>query len=580
MSITTAANPNFSLLLQDMLEDQLNKVLSGERLSIDDEELIPGTIHLLDLNHALHVEKQGESDIILQPQPLDNVNDPLRWSQRKKNAQFTLLFVWSFWLAVTVNWSGPYWTEWTEEFNCSYDELNISSALCFLFLGVGCLFLQPTAMKLGRRFVYLSCTILAIIGNAIGIHSTNVKYLYAINIITGFAAAPVDSLVEISSTDVFFAHERASKLAWLVLALYFGSDIGPVICGYLPDWRWAYRGQVIIFCALFVAQLFLMEDTTFSRTDPAETEENILEQIRSRDVVLSAVQSGVASEKDDKIKMIISGENSEAEKPLVGVKRSYWKRMQPMELEFNEKRPWYVIFIRPFFMIGFPAIIWGGISYGAQMMWLSLLATTQSEIYQDEFYNFTTAQTGLTNLGPLVGSFLGMLYGGFFVDWLSIKLAKRNNGILEAEFRLWAMIGVLLINGAGLLAYGIASVNQKPWPISVILGQGFLGFSMSSSGPITLTYAIECYPNLASEGLVLMLFVRNLIGCGFTWAIQSWINRDGLTTTTWLMFMLSVVINGAFIIFIIWGKKFRKMTKSYYHKISDKNFGEFKKSMA
>lgn len=563
-----------------MFTEDLNKVLSGEKLSINDEELIPGTVHLVDMGHNLHVQKEGDSDIILQPQPLDNVNDPLRWSQKKKNAQFGLLFIWSVFLAITVNWSGPYWTEWSEEFNCTFNQLNVSSALCFLGLGLGCLFLQPTAMKLGRRFVYLICTILAIIANAIGIQSSNVKYLYAINIISGIAAAPVDSLVEISSTDVFFAHERAAKLSWLVLALYFGSEIGPVVAGYLPSWRWAYKLQVIIFCVLLVFQLFLMEDTTFARHDDKEIEENILEQIRSREVVISAVQAGVVSEKDLKIKQIISGENSvlsSEELKLVGIKRGYWKRMQLVELEYNEKRPWYVIFIRPFFMITFPAIIWGGICYGAQMMWLSLLATTQSEIYTTK-YGFSTSSTGLTNLAPMVGSFFGMLYGGPFVDWLSIKLAKRNHGVLEAEFRLWAMIGVLVVNAAGLLAYGLASANLEPWPISVVIGQGLLGFSMSSSGPISLTYAIECYPKLASEGLVLILFVRNLIGCGFTWALQAWLDHNGLVVMTWLMFMISVVINGAFIIFILWGKSFRRMTRAQYYRVADKNFGKLKGS--
>lgn len=558
-----------------MLTEDLQKVLSGERMPIDEKELIPGTIHLIDMEGALHVEKaEGAKDnIILQPQPLSNVNDPLRWSQKKKNAQFLLLFVWSFFLAVTVNWNGPYWTEWTEEFDCSFNELNTSAALCFLFLGLGCLFLQPTAMKLGRRFVYLICTLLAIVANAMGIGATNVKYMYAINAISGFAAAPVDSLVEISSTDVFFTHERASKLSWLILALYFGSDIGPVVAGYLPNWQWAFKLQLIIFCILFVVQLFLMEDTTFSRQD-TQTEENILEQLKSRELVLEAVQSGVVSSEDTKIKHIISGENSLEEESLTGTKRTYWKSMQLMELEFNERRSWFLMFYRPFLMIGFPAIIWGGMCYGAQMMWLSLMVTTQSEIFTT-YYGFSTSSTGLTNLAPLAGSFIGMIYGGPFVDWLSIKLAKRNNGVLEAEFRLWAMVLPTLVNGAGLLAYGLAANNRAPWALSVVLGQGFLGFAMSSSGPICLTYAIESYPQLASEGLVLMLFVRNMIGCGFTWAIQPWLDKDGLVTTTWLMFTLSIVINGSAIFFVIWGKTWRRKTANYYYKISAKNFSIF-----
>lgn len=551
-----------------MSETPLERILSGGKLSVHEEELLPGTIHLVDHDHAFNVKRGSGSnaDIILQPQPLENVNDPLRWSQKKKNAQFALLFIWSTFLAVTVNWNGPYWTEWTTDLNCSFNQLNTSSALCFLFLGLGCLFLQPTALKLGRRFVYLICTILAIVANAIGINATNVQYMYAINALGGFAAAPVDSLVEISSTDVFFAHERASKLSWLIMALYFGSYIGPVVAGYLPNWQWAFKLQVIIFCVLLVAQIFLMEDTTFRR-DNLEAEEEILHQIKSKDVVLSAVQSGVISEKDDRIKLVISGQNSElSDHADIGVKRSYWKRMQLLELEYNAKESWFKIFYRPIYTLPFPAVIWGGIVYGAQMMWLSLMVTTQSEIF-GTYYGFNTSSTGLTNLAPLAGTFVGMWYGGPFVDWLSIKLAKRNNGILEAEYRLWAMIAPTIINGVGVIVYGVASNNEAPWPLPVILGQGFLGFSMASTGPICLTYAIESYPKLASESLVLMLFVRNMIGCGFTWAIQSWLDRDGLVTTTWLMFMLSVVINGFFIVFVIWGKTWRRMSAKYYYRV-------------
>lgn len=532
-----------------------------------EDDIVPGTIHLVDVENNLNVQKGhgGLSDIILQPQPSDNVNDPLRWSQLKKNLQFTLLFVWLTFLAVTVNWTGPYWTVWTEEFNCTFDQLNISSALCFLFLGLGCLFLQPTAMKLGRRFVYLMCTVLALVANIVGMYATNIQFLYALNAILGFAAAPVDSLVEISSTDVFFTHERAAKLSWLILALYFGSDIGPVVAGYLPTWQWGYRLQVIIFAVLLVVQLFLMEDTTFRR-DPQSTEENILTQIRSHEIDLEKAKSADPSVKNDNV--IVSRMSSSLdESPLVGTKRTYWKRMQLIEREFALHESWFMIFIRPFYLLPLPAVIWGGIVYGAQMMWLSLLATTQSQIFVSN-YNFSVSATGLTNLAPLGGSIVGMFYGGAFVDWLSVKLARRNNGIMEPEFRLWAMLGPLAINAAGLLAYGLAPGNGAPWAIPVVLGQGFLGFAMSSSGPVCLAYAIESYPELASEALVLMLFVRNMIGCGFTFAIQGWIDRDGIVLTTWLMFMLSVVINGSFVIFIFWGKRIRRLTKNYYYKIA------------
>ncbi|OBA19438.1 hypothetical protein METBIDRAFT_214098 [Metschnikowia bicuspidata var. bicuspidata NRRL YB-4993] len=233
------------------------------------------------------------------------------------------------------------------------------------------------------------------------------------------------------------------------------------------------------------------------------------------------------------------------------------------------KESWFYLFSRPIQLAPLPAVIWGGIVYGAQMMWLSLMATTQSEIFET-YYGFSTSSTGLTNLAPLAGCLIGMVYGGRFVDWLAVFLAKRNKGVLEAEFRLYAMWFPTLINAAGVLAYGLGANSKAPWAIPVIVGQGFLGFSMTSTGPICLTYAIECYPELSSEALVLMLFVRNMIGMGFTWGIQAWLERDGLVTTTWLMFMLSLIINGFAIFFIIWGKKWRKMTKEYYLRIANK----------
>ena len=159
-----------------------------------DPNIVPGTVHLVDIAGDLNVQKgtSGAKDIILQPQPSSNPNDPLRWSRAKKLKQFWLLWFLSFMLAVSVNWSGPIWVVWTEDFNCSFFDLNVSSALCFIFLGIGCLFLQPTALKLGRRCVYLFCTVLVTFGNLLVSQATGVQHLYGSNIMCGFAAAPVD----------------------------------------------------------------------------------------------------------------------------------------------------------------------------------------------------------------------------------------------------------------------------------------------------------------------------------------------------------------------------------------------------
>ena len=46
------------------------------------------------------------------------------------------------------------------------------------------------------------------------------------------------------------------------------------------------------------------------------------------------------------------------------------------------------------------------------------------------------------------------------MDYCTIKLATRNEGILEPEFRLWTMIVPTIFNAAGLLAYGLGAAYR------------------------------------------------------------------------------------------------------------------------
>ena len=45
---------------------------------------IPGTIQLVDVDHTLDIRHAGNGDIVLQPTPSDDPDDPLNWSSRRK----------------------------------------------------------------------------------------------------------------------------------------------------------------------------------------------------------------------------------------------------------------------------------------------------------------------------------------------------------------------------------------------------------------------------------------------------------------------------------------------------------------
>ncbi|RLV90335.1 hypothetical protein JA1_004638 [Spathaspora sp. JA1] len=544
-------------------------------------DIVPGTIQLVDVLGTLNVKKDSDNgSIILQPQPTNNINDPLRWSKRKRHFQFFLIWLWCFFFAASSTFYGPLFGIWLTELNTTYGELTIGVALIYLFLGSGVTFVQPTALKLGKRFVYLTCTLFGIIGCTVGSLATTVHYFYIYQICIGIGAAPVDTLAELTATDLYFQSQRATAFGMVILALYAGCLLGPVACGYISDglgWRWCFKIQIIIYVVMFVVYLFILEETSFRRDNEAEDE--FEKEIILKSMGAPELSTSDSAKKEDGVEENIEHADVDSTDESIP-KNTYKQRMKLIHLETNDPRPWYRIYYRPFLMIRYPAAIWGGVVYGSLMMWLALIVNSVSRIYGSKPYNYDINAIGLTNLGSFGGSVFGILYGGFFVDWSSIKLARRNHGVLEPEYRLYSMIVPTIVNAAGLLAYGLGSYYKRHWAISVIIGQGFLGFTMGSTGSICLTYAVDCYHKMASESIVFMLVIRNMIGMIFCFVFVPWLDSCGLKVTTWIMFGLSLLINGGAFVLIKWGKDFRRATADRYARQSDPEYRVFKKKSA
>ncbi|KMP04029.1 membrane transporter [Coccidioides immitis H538.4] len=544
-------------------------------------KMVPGTVHIVDLEGTMDVKHQkgGQKDIILVPQPTNDPNDPLNWSRLRKEYHFWLLWIWGFIAAVSVNWVGPVWqslhgvdtkstnigyvlkTQFTIDLNTSFGRLNVSSALCFLFLGIGCVCLQPIAMKIGRRPVYIVGTVLNFAGCILGAFQNRVEMYFGVSILTGFGAAPVDSLVQVTTADIFFAHEKGTRLSLYVFTIYAGSYLGPVAAGYIADsqgWRWCFWYLVIFFGILLVIQAFTMEESVFRRPlPPSELSTDAMLEDK-----LQAVEKGGDS--------LIHHTESVASSPPPA--KTYWQRMGLYNTSYSDPRPLWLVAISPFFLVTYPAVMWGGLVYGVQIMWLSLITVTQSATFSAPPYNFSMANVGNTNFAAFIGGILGMVWGGYVSDWCILRLSRRNKGILEPEFRLWTMLIPAIINTGGLFMYGLGSLYGVHWILPAGFGMALIGFGIGSGAAIAITYAVDCYPRVASEALVLMLFIRNLIGTGFTFAIEPWLEHNGLRDTTIIMSMVCLATNMSFLLMVWKGKSMREWTaKRYFRMAQAKN---------
>jgi MFS family permease len=197
-------------------------------------------------------------------------------------------------------------------------------------------------------------------------------------------------------------------------------------------------------------------------------------------------------------------------------------------------------------------------------MWLSLLSVTQSEIFGNPPYNFGIAAVGDTNVAAFVGAIFGMLWGGPLSDWYVQRRARHNRGIMEPESRLWLLIIPTILNTVGLVMYGVGGYGGLPWIISAGIGTAFIGFGIGSAGAICITYAVDCYPGIASESMVLILFSRDVLGFGFTFVVQPWIDGMGGQGAIGCMAAISFVSGFSFLIMTKWGKRFRGRTARSY----------------
>lgn len=111
-----------------------------------------------------------------------------------------------------------------------------------------------------------------------------------------------------------------------------------------------------------------------------------------------------------------------------------------------------------------------------------------------------------------------MLYTGRFGDWFVLRMARRNSGIMESEYRLWLFGPSLLLLPGGLILWGVGAAHQVHW-FGLVVAMGTLGFTSGLGLQLSISYCIDSYRELSGEAVVTVILIRNTmsfaIGYGF-----------------------------------------------------------------
>lgn len=93
-------------------------------------------------------------------------------------------------------------------------------------------------------------------------------------------------------------------------------------------------------------------------------------------------------------------------------------------------------------------------------------------------------------------------------DWMTLRIARKNGGVFEPEQRLWGFAIPVLVQFASLILWGIGASHHVHW-FGLTVAMCGNAFCVACSVTLSVTYLLDCFPDIGGAGIVSVLLVRN-----------------------------------------------------------------------
>ncbi|PSS20705.1 hypothetical protein M430DRAFT_100550 [Amorphotheca resinae ATCC 22711] len=528
-------------------------------------DVIPGTVHLVDLAGTLNVKHDaegGQKDIVLLPQPTTEYDDPLNWSRKRKMLIAILLLVAVFTADILTTLLSAALLLIENDTGIPLSTLNSGVGVQYLFFGWSNLIWQPLGLTYGRRPIILLGTLGML---ACSVWTSYVKSSgewYANRVLIGFFYGPIETLIEICISDVFFAHDRGFWIGMYCWFLFGIPYIGAVPVGFIANnlgWHWIQFIASIISGGCFLLMFFFMEETMFYRR-PVQ-EEVTVEESEYHDASSPATdeKGSVTPPKTE----VSSGEI--VTKKTFLQKLKLWGARRPGQPNNFFRSMWL-----PLTLIRFPVIAVSGILIGSVLSWFNVVNATTALVLAAPPYNFSTEMIGVMFIAPFLGCTVGCIFAGVAANRFAVWMSRRKGGIFEPEYRLWMAIVPLIIHPAGCILFGVGANHGVHW-MGIAFGLAFVVGTFPIGSAIGINYIIDSYKEISGDGLVTMILIRNSMGFGFSYGVTPWINATGVQNTYIAVGFIGMFFWGLPFLFILIGKKTRQMTAKTYWTMVEKH---------
>lgn len=520
-------------------------------------ESIPGTerIFYRNTDYEGNFFKGGDIDPL--QQPFSSSDDPLNWSLLRKLWHTFLLLLVTGLISASTNSTWLAQEAMFHEYNIPFGDVDFGSVALFIGIGLGTFLLSPMAYLYGRRLPYLIFILLNIVGMVWMFFERNRRDSILNQLFIGASGAVAEANIQLSLSDIWIGSYRGSALGLYVLVTSVGTFLGPVVNSFVLQylgWRWIPQLSIIIFSILLLVFYFGLEETMYYRP------------VHEMGVV-SSDMSTFSTDSRNSIEFLKSPGDEQCKEGVhvpastfSNKSQSYLNRIRLVTCAPNLVRyglPQYKDrLLKTLQVFAFPAVFYSGIQWGTQDAWIDYYLNVQQDDWMEAPYNFTQSQAGLMNIPTIIGAIIGCFWGGYLSDCFVVYMAKRRDGISEAEDRLWMMLPCFIFSPLGLLIFGIGTADSwnHYWSFT---GLGMIGFGWGCAGDLSLSYVMQAYPDMVLEGMVGVSLLNNGIGALSGFISTIWFDRSGTRNCMIGVSCLSLFFFLLTIPMMIWGKDFR-----------------------
>lgn len=479
------------------------------RLVLDPEE---ARIEFGDvLASKLKTTKDGKT--ILWPQPYDTPEDPQNWSSRRKALQ---LFVVTL-AAVVPDFDSGIGIASLFALAKEYDTTtgvinNLTSNWSIFLLGPGGICAVMVMRRYGRLPVLFWSQLLSLAFLIGCTFAPNISTFAGMRCLTAFfgTAPQVTGLYVV--TDLYPFHLQARMLNIWTMGFIMSPFLSPFAFGFLvarASWRWAYGIGCMYSAVVVLMILFFMEETMYDRT---------VKPVPPRPT------TGIRY----RVETLLG---------LTGIKMTKYRET------------WLQVFWAPFDVLWrphlLPLLLFEGVLFG---FGIGINVTNAVFLGEPAPLGFGFGAFGIAGMyaTPIVAVIIGELTGRYLNDWIMRTSVRRNNGIFEAEFRLWACYPATALYVVGFVVLG-AALQEHLSTGAVIMGWGIAEMSIMVNTVAVYAYANDAFPKHQGEISALINLFRTLGGFAVAYFQVPWAEKHGALQTFGCE---GAIVAGLFLLFV------------------------------